>query len=377
MLASASPRTTAYGSPSHEKPIPAREPASPARRGARRAAQRARPPSPGATPRSSAPWISPPPTSTARPAASPGPAYWQQRADYRIRATLDPAGQRLSGSETIHYHNNSPDTLRFVWLQADQNLYRPGSLGSFMNPARSRWGARDFAGGLELEEVAGGGGQAVQPHVYDTMMRLDLPRPLAPGRSVDLAALAGRSTSPSTAPTAWAASGKLYEIAQWYPRMAVYDDVRGWNTDPYLGQGEFYREFGDYDVSITVPAGYVVAATGTLQNPQEVLTAAQRAAAGARRPRHGSRWPSSARRRRAPPPRGPAAPAPSPGASRAGNVHDFAWAASPKFAWDATSWNGVRCHALYQPDASPAWRKGAEMTCYAIRDFSRRWFPYP
>ncbi|MBX6365227.1 MAG: M1 family peptidase [Gemmatimonadetes bacterium] len=302
----------------------------------------------------------------------PGPRYWQQRADYRIQATLDTARQTITGTETIHYTNNSPDTLTFVWLQLEQNLYRPGSLGSAVFPAEGRWGARNFEGGIDIT-TARVGGTAVKPYIYDTTMRLDLPTPLAPGQSTDLE-FAWSFRVPEHGSDRMAREGKLYEIAQWYPRMAVYDDVRGWNNDPYLGQGEFYLEYGDYDVSLTVPAGYVVAATGTLQNPEQVLTTRQRErlAQAARSPKPVAII--------APNEVGKAMPKTAGTQTwhfTASGVHDFAWAGSPDFLWDAMSQGGVVCHALYQPNASAAWRHGAESTCFAIDEFSNRWFKYP
>ncbi|HET6763691.1 MAG TPA: M1 family metallopeptidase [Longimicrobiaceae bacterium] len=304
----------------------------------------------------------------------PGPRYWQQRADYRVAATLDTAQQSIRGSVNIRYRNNSPSTLRFVWLQVDQNLYRPGNVGSYLNSADARWGARDFPGGYDLRSVRVNGA-AVQPYVHDTMMRIDLPQPLAPGQSaafdVDYA-----FRIPEHGSDRMGREGQLYQIAQWFPRMAVFDDVRGWNTDPYLGQGEFYREFGDYDVSVTAPAGFVVAATGTLLNPGEVLTPAQRArlAQAARSPQQVAIITAGEAGTAATRPRGEGM---LTWHWRAENVHDFAWAASPRFRWDSETVDGVQCHAFYQPDAIAAWATAADMTCVSIRDFSNRWFRYP
>lgn len=299
----------------------------------------------------------------------PGPRYWQQRADYRIQTVLDTAAHSVRGSESIRYHNRSPDTLRFVWLQVDQNLYRPGALGTLINPAESRWGARGFVGGMDIQ-AAVVDGQAVRPYIYDTMMRLDLPRPLPPGQSVDVQ-VGWAFVVPEHGSDRLAREGKLYQIAQWYPRLAVYDDVSGWNTDPYLGQGEFYREFGDYDVAITVPAGYVVAATGTLQNPTAVLTAPQyeRLQRAARSADQVAIITAAEAGRAA------RAGGTQTWRFRARNVHDFAWSASPDFRWDSESWNGVQCHAFYQP-ADTAWVTAADMTCVSIQEFSR-WLPYP
>ena len=199
---------------------------------------------------------------------APGPDYWQQRADYSIAATLDTGNTELSGSVQIRYTNNSPDTLRYVWLQADQNLYRTGSKGSVLFPADSRWGVRGFQGGYNFGDVRGNG-TAVQPRINDTMMRLDLPTPLLPRGAKTTISIRYLFRVPEHGSDRMGRDSALYEIAQWYSRMAVYDDVRGWNTDPYLGQGEFYLEYGDLDYAVTVPAGYVVAGSGVLQNPMK------------------------------------------------------------------------------------------------------------
>jgi hypothetical protein len=212
-------------------------------------------------------------------AGAPGPEYWQQRADYQIAATLDTArGGTVSGQVTIRYTNNSPDTLRFVWLQLDQNLYRPGSKGSAMFPADSRWGVRGFEGGFELADVTVDG-RAVPPRVDDTMMRLDLAQPIAPRGGRATIAMRFSFRVPEHGSDRMGRDGTLFEIAQWYPRMAVYDDVRGWNTDPYLGQGEFYLEYGDIDYSVTAPAATWSPAAARCRTPSRCS-----------RPRSASGW---------------------------------------------------------------------------------------
>ena len=316
-------------------------------------------------------------------AGAPGPEYWQQRADYQIAATLDTArGGTVSGQVTIRYTNNSPDTLRFVWLQLDQNLYRPGSKGSAMFPADSRWGVRGFEGGFDLADVTVDG-RAVQPRVDDTVMRLDLAQPIAPRGGRATIAMRFSFRVPEHGSDRMGRDGMLYEMAQWYPRMAVYDDVRGWNTDPYLGQGEFYLEYGDIDYSVTAPAGYVIAGSGTLQNAGEVLTAAQRErlarartlTAEAGRPETVAQVIT---RDEAETARARAVGGTRTWRFRAENVRDVAWAGAPDFRWDATSWNGILCQAYYQfPKSGRAWESGAEQTCWSMRTYSGLFFPYP
>ena len=305
----------------------------------------------------------------------PGPDYWQQRADYTINASLDTATTQISGSVEIRYTNNSPDTLRFVWLQADQNLYRTASKGSALFPADSRWGVRGFEGGYNFSDVRVNG-TAVQPRIDDTMMRLDLPTPLPPRGGKTTITIRYSFRVPEHGSDRMGRDSTLYEVAQWYPRMAVYDDVRGWNTDPYLGQGEFYLEYGDYDYSVTVPAGYIVAGSGVLQNPSEVLTTAQR-----------QRLSTAARSSDVvqiitQPEAASAKTRNVPGMKtwrfRAQNVHDVAWAGAPDFRWDATSWNGVLTQSYYQfPKAGKAWEQAAEQTQWTIRQYSQLFLTYP
>ena len=310
---------------------------------------------------------------------APGPDYWQQRADYTITATLDTAARAVSGSVTIRYTNNSPDTLHFVWLQVDQNLYRPGSKGSVINPADSRWGARNFQGGYAIQRLTVDG-RAQAPKVDDTMMRVDLDRPIAPRGGTATIAMDFSFNVPEHGSDRMGRDGALYEIAQWYPRMAVYDDVRGWNTDPYLGQGEFYLEYGDYEYAVTVPAGYTVAGSGLLQNASEVLSTAQR-----------QRLAQAATSTTVVPiiTASEAAPKATPGTKtwrfRAQSVHDVAWAAAPDMRWDAVSTGpiadndkGVLCQAYYVwPRAGRGWEDAAENTQWTIRTYSSLFHPFP
>ncbi|MDQ3556839.1 MAG: M1 family peptidase, partial [Gemmatimonadota bacterium] len=213
----------------------------------------------------------------------PGPNYWQQRVRYRIEAELDPETALLRGRERIVYHNRSPAALPDVVLNLYQNVFSQGVPRNRTVPV---------TGGVTLERVVAQG-QALEVRtpqqlrvagdarvvpgysVQGTIARLLLPRPVAPGDSVVLE-IDWRHTVPPTGAfrTAWedALGGRVFQVAQWYPQVATFDDVRGWNTTPYLGDGEFYLEYGDWDVSLTLPAGWLVGASGELQNAAEVLT---------------------------------------------------------------------------------------------------------
>ena len=320
----------------------------------------------------------------------PGPRYWQQRADYTIRAALDTATHTLSGTETIRYANNSPDTLTYLWLQLDQNIYRAASRGAALNPTDARFSGRGFEGGYTIAytRAVRRSGQALSRAplstiVNGTMMRVDLDRPLAPGQAATLEV--GYSFEvPEHGSDRMGreqfASGWLYEIAQWYPRLAVYDDVRGWNTEQYLGQGEFYLEYGDFDVSITVPRSFVVAATGTLVNPAAVLTATQRARL-ARALQSDTTLPIIAKTEVGQP---FSRPAGAGGADRtltwhfvAKNVRDVAWAAAANFIWDASGYDGSLIQSFYPPEANADWARSTEYARHSIKHYSQRWFRYP
>lgn len=328
---------------------------------------------------------------------APGPHYWQNRADYDIRATLDTATKTLKGDLRLRYTNHSPDTLKFVWFQVEQNAFKPTSLNAYVFPQASRFGARGFDGGDVIDRVelvhegrtassdvhasterAGrpaGAGVPLATRVEGTELKADLPAGLAPGATAVLD-IAWHFTIPEHGADRMGRDSALYELAQWYPRVAVYDDLRGWNTEPYLGQGEFYLEYGDFTYAVTVPAGYIVAGTGSLDNPADVLTTAERArlakaassatpvaittpeelASGAARPRQTGTmtW-----------------------RFHAHNVRDVAWAAAPNYQWDACSWHGILAQAYYRPSAAPIWKDAADMSRMSIEEYSTRWFPYP
>ena len=330
--------------------------------------------------------LSLPPANDLRHAnGAPGTRYWQQRADYTIKATLDTAAKRLTGQVTIRYTNNSPDTLNRVWLQLDQNLFRKGSVGSYLNRQDTRFGGEGFDGGYDIASVtqtalssrgqARGKPATLKTRVDDTMMEAMLGTPLPPGGSTQLD-VAYAFNVPEHGADRMGREGSLYEFAQWYPRMCVYDDISGWNTLQYLGQGEFYLEYGDFSYEVTVPAGYIVGGTGILQNPAEVLTGTQqtrlKAAAAAdtavRIVTEEELAAGSAR---------PARDGMLTWKFKAQNVRDVAWAGSPEYLWDAAGWEGILSHAYYRPAAKALWQEAAVMGRFSIQEYSTRWLRYP
>jgi hypothetical protein len=322
-----------------------------------------------------------------RPSGAPGPEYWQQEAHYRIDVELQPDAHRVRGSEVITYVNHSPDELPFLWVQLEQNLFAPGSRGSLINSG-NRWRGAFAEGGVELSGVAvTQNGVSYEPEytVDDTRMRVDLRDALAAhGGQVELH-IEWAFTVPEYGADRMgrfaAERGTVYELAQWYPRMYVYDDVEGWNPLPYLGQGEFYLEYGDFEVSITAPRDHVVVGGGELLNPEEVLTATQL-----------ERW-NAARTSDEPvaivapdevgtPASRPSGEGPLTWRYRLENARDFAWAASSSFIWDAAGWNGVMLQSAYPHEGlgttdAPGWERSTEYLLHSIPYYSEMWFPYP
>ncbi len=311
---------------------------------------------------------------------APGPDYWQQRADYVIRAALDTATQTIHGTERIHYVNHSPDTLAFVWVQIEQNIFAPNSITYVLNqpPLHFAGGAifdftgKGFIGGITIERFAAGG-RELERTEYGTMMRVELAPRLPPTGAIDFDVAWHFPVPPYGGGRMGRIGSRLYEIGQWYPRMVVYDDVHGWNPLPYIGAGEFYLEYGDYDVALTVPGGFVVAATGTVMNPAAVWTPTQRARlararTSAERVQIISREEAEANRARA-------GRATKTWRFTARNVRDFAWAASPDFRWDASSWKGILIQTFYRPSATP-WEEANRMAWFTIKHFSETWGTY-
>jgi hypothetical protein len=334
----------------------------------------------------------PTPTMTRGASGAPGPSYWQQRADYVIRASLDTATKTVTGEERVTYTNHSPDTLRYLWFQVDQNLFTPDSRGSYLFAQESRFGTAGASGGVTLTKVSqtatpAGPKRAAQPAaalkylVNGTMMQVDLARPLPPGgrQVLELAWSFPFGPNGNRMGIQQIDGDYIYEVAQWYPRLAVYDDVHGWNTDQYYGQGEFYLEYGSFDVKLTVPAGMIVAATGVLQNSAEVLSATQRARV--------SRARSSDTTIVIWSPEDQAAASSNPSSNNgtrtwhftADSVRDFAWAAARHFIWDAVGVNGGKTLAMsfYPPSAQPIWKNATRYAKLAIERYSAQWAPFP
>ena len=319
---------------------------------------------------------------------APGARHWVQGARYVLRVTIDPAGRTLRGEGLLRYRNRSPDTLRTIAVSLAQNLFRPGAPHNEMVPV---------TGGVDLDRFCiarlsrapsaalcgADGAPAVTPalSVNFTVASLALPVPLAPGDSLDLQARWHFRIPTEDAPR-MGSDGSVSLLAYWYPQFSVYDDVAGWQTDPYVGQGEFSMDHADYDVRITVPAGYLVAATGVLQNPAAVLPSGvrERLQRAARSVTPVSVVGDSLRR---------AGGATLTGAAltwhfTADSVRDFAFYTSREVVWDAVSalvprgdgLDTVLVHAFYRPRAR-GWSRAADDGRQSLEHFSRVLWAYP
>jgi hypothetical protein len=353
----------------------------------------------------------PTPTDTRTASGAPGHAYWQQRADYRIRATLDEAKRAVSGSETITYHNNSPDTLAYLWVQLDQNMFRADSdnrnISSY--PSREAWRtattpggqaglqfeaarflveSRRFDGGFKVASVTDTSGRPLRYVINKTMMRIDLPQPMKPGSrfsfdvswsfNVPETNVLGRRMGFEKFDKE--DKNDLFEIAQWFPRMAAYYDVHGWQNKQYLGDGEFTLEFGDYEVELSVPADHIVAATGELQNPDAVLSAAQRERL--KRARTADKPVVIVTQAEAEANEKGRATTSKTWRFRAKNVRDFAFATSRKFIWDAQGYKkgdtDVLAMSFYPKEGNPLWEKySTQAIIHTIDSYNRYSFDYP
>lgn len=319
---------------------------------------------------------------------APGPEYWQNRADYDIAVSLDPEAHKITGRVTLTYTNNSPDELEFLWLQLEQNKFTKDSRGTAVQPPRGGRFTGGTGGGYELSSVKVNGNYTPEYLIDDTRMQVLLREPLEPkGGEIEItigfsyiipeygADRMGRLETEN---------GVIYELAQWYPRVAVYDDIKGWNVEPYLGTGEFYLEYGNFDYNITVPYDYIVAASGALQNPKDVLTKAQRkrldeAAKSDKRvyvikPEEVAK-PEETR---------PKQKGTFTWEFRLENARDVAWAASKAFIWDAARINlpggkTAMAMSVYPEEVASdeAWGRSTEYTKASIEHYSEMWYEYP
>ncbi|MBA3258123.1 MAG: M1 family metallopeptidase, partial [Gemmatimonadales bacterium] len=320
----------------------------------------------------------------------PGPQYWQQWSEYRLSAELNPVSKRLSGQGSISYHNRSPDTLATVYVHLLGNLFSPRSRHNTDVP----WAvegvelARVTAQGTELTLTESGEGQGPGYSVNGTIMELRLPRPLAPGAKAELAMNWRLRVPPDGAPRG-GQDGEVYFISYWYPQMAVYDDVNGWQIDQYLGNAEFYMGYGNYDVSLTVPEGWLVTGTGRLLNPDDVLSKQTRARLDSAA--HATGVVQVVREAD----RGPGK---STAAGRDGkltwrfraeNVRDFAWGTSANYLWDAApaavgdpdgdgQADTALAQAFYRPEMRRSnWGQTARYGQHSVEFFSEYLWPYP
>lgn len=323
----------------------------------------------------------------------PGPAYWQNKVDYQINAKLDDTKNEVSATVTISYKNNSPNKLPYLWLQLDENLFTKDSRGQAKMPAtgRSRYGdaKSNFDGGYKIKSVQLVNGTVASNADYlvtDTRMQVRLANALAAKGGALKLKIEYSYTVPQYGsdrtgiqPTK---NGDIYAIAQWYPRLCVYDDVRGWNTDPYLGASEFYLEYGDFEVSITAPASHIVVASGDLLNPQEVFTAKQ-----LQRYDQAKQSDATVIIRDSTEITDPASRPSKPTLTwkyKIVNARDFAWSSSKSFILDAAKMNlpdgkkGLAISAYpIESNGKNAWGRATEYTKASIENYSKRWFQYP
>ena len=329
-------------------------------------------------------------------AGAPGYNYYQQQADYKMNISIDDETQILNGNETITYTNNSPDELSYLWLQLDQNLFSKTSdskliyvekMEDFRDINQLKRKVFDYDGGFKIQEVASLNGVKLTYSINKTMLRIDLDKPLRTGASVsfkikwwyninDRMAVGGRSGYEYFKNE----DNYLYTIAQFFPRMCVYDDVSGWQNKQFLGRGEFTLPFGNYEVSITVPSDHILGATGVLQNSSAVLTGDQKkrleqakksdspvfivteAEAKASEDHHSKKtktW-----------------------KFKATNVRDFAFATSRKFIWDAQNTHvggkDVLCMSYYPKEGNPLWeRYSTKLVAHTVQVYSKYTVDYP
>ena len=342
--------------------------------------------------------ILPTPNSYRTGSGAPGHEYWQQQADYKIKAELNDDKQQLSGEETITYTNNSPDALTYVWLQLDQNNHNKNSMANSVEQLKleEKMSARQLATfdrtddyGHKIEWVHDAADKEMAYKIVETMMRVDLQKPLRSGEKLIFKIkwwfnIVDRlKYSPREGWEYFSEDNNyLYTVAAWFPRMCVYSDVTGWQHKQFLGSGEFTLSFGNYEVALTVPADHIVGATGTIQNPSQVLTAKQverfnKAKSTFDNPvvivteaeaREAEKTKATEKKT---------------WIFKADNVRDFAFCSSRKFIWDAMAVkqvNGTTPLAMsyYPKEGNPLWEKySTKAVAHTLKWYSHHTFPYP
>ena len=324
-------------------------------------------------------------TETRSASGQPGHKYWQNSADYQLNVSLDENKNEITGTAEITYTNNSPDLLSFLWLQLDQNLFAKDSRGNALIPlSGSRNGAKgqDFDGGYRIKSVKYDG-KDVKYTVTDTRMQIDLPNDLKANGGVAKLKIEYSFLSPKYGSDRMGIeetkNGKIFTMAQWYPRMCVYDDILGWNTTPYLGASEFFLEYGNLSANITVPASHYVVASGELLNEKEVYSKEEI-----------SRWNQARTSEKTVMIR----PESELGKNTKSGTktwkfkieksRDFAWASSTAFILDAARINlpsGKKSLAIsaypVESAGEKAWGRSTEYTKASIEHYSGKWFEYP
>ncbi len=343
-------------------------------------------------------------------AGEPGENYWQQKVDYKIKATLDEENRHISATQTIKYKNNSPYTLKYLWLQLDQNIYKNDSMAELtttfktklanepdatpaklsINQLRRQQFMSDTELGYKLSNIQDGSGKPLKATLVGTHVRLDLNTPLKAGKEVDFSMAFSFNIIEEDAVRSRSGyehfekdGNDIFLLAQWFPRLAAYTDYEAWTNKEFLGRGEFTLEFGDYDVELTVPADHIVSATGTLENAKSVLTKTQRKrlskAESAKRPVFIVTEEEALENEKA-------------GTSKtktwqfkASNVRDFAWASSRKFMWDAKGYHQggddqklVMAMSFFPKEGGELWKKySTESIVHTMEVYSRFSFDYP
>jgi len=313
---------------------------------------------------------------------APAANYWQNQADYSIEVSLDTVQNRITGSCKITYTNNSPDVLMYLWLQLDQNLFSKESIGSYSQ------GVQD-AGGYRINSV-----QVIQNGektdadylISDARMQIRLKQPLAPkgGKIVIQTKYDFNITDKQfRLGMMHTSKGSIYEVAQWYPRMCVYDDIHGWDALPYQGSGEFYCEYGNFDYYITVPYDMIVCGSGELRNPEEVLTKKQMERLGEAKESNQTVYIIKPNEVGKPETR-PVKKGLLTWHFSMKNARDIAWAASKAFIWDAAKINlpdeKTSLAMSFYPTESKganAWDRSTEYLKKSVETFSAHWLPYP